>query len=407
MSSAMGERMNRWLPMLLAVSLLLFSSTNRAAPPDIPSRSIVLRVLPDRENRQVSNQEGSSQTFESGAGEPASKEPTRRPHKQQRVEPRPVPSHKPPTVNPRAPAVHVDDLAAGAPSLLPRSVDYRPAPSAEEIHSSTRQARVWPCQVTLIHDIEVPAPESGLLVQMEVRDEQVVERGQLLALIDSRQQCLQREASELERDAATTRAADEVEIRYAEASYDKSKAELDDALAINKRNDGAVTQSRLRELRLECERTRLQVEKSKLDLKVAGMTAAVHDAKVKIADEAIERRKIVAPIDGEVVAVKLQSDEWVNAGDSVYRIIRLDRLRVEGLVNVKDYNPSEIHDRPVTVEVELAHGQVAQFTGRVTHIDPIVKSQLFRVRAEVDNRQENGHWLLQSGRDATMIVHLP
>ena len=285
---------------------------------------------------------------------------------------------------------------------LPRSADSGRSAAAP----STRVARIWPCQVSLIHEVDIPAPETGLIVSMEVTSEQAVEQGQLLATIDSRQQELQRDASELERNAARTKAADDVEVRYAEASYEKASVELEDALAINKRNEGSVTQTRIRELRLEKERARLQIERSKLDLKVAGMTASVHDARLRLAEENVERRKIVAPFDGEVISVNAQPDEWVSAGDTVYRIIRLDRVRVEGLVSVKDFDPSEIHGRDVTVEVELARGKLAQFIGRVTHVNPIVKSNLYRVRAEVENRQQDGFWLLQSGRDATMLIHL-
>lgn len=267
-------------------------------------------------------------------------------------------------------------------------------------------ARVWPCQISLIDDVEIPAPESGILVSMEVREEQAVIEGQLLAVVDSRQQELQRHASEIERNAATAKASDDIEVRYAEAAYEKAAAELEDSLAINKRNEGSITQSRLRELRLERERARLQIERAKLDLKVAGMTAEVHEAKVKLTEESISRRRIVAPIDGEVIAVNQQPDEWVAAGDAVFRIVRLDRVRVEGLVNAKEYDPSEIAGRDVTVEVELARGRMVRFTGRVTHVNPMVKSNLYRVRAEVENRREDDAWLLQPGREAAMVIHL-
>jgi macrolide-specific efflux system membrane fusion protein len=290
-------------------------------------------------------------------------------------------------------------------SETPRGEARESAPR-EGNKAAPRDARIWPCQITLIDDVEVPAPESGILVAMEVREEQSVTRGQLLAVVDGRQQEMQRDASVIERNAAAAKASDDIEVRYAEAAYEKAAAELDDSLAINKRNEGSITQTRLRELRLERERARLQIERAKLDLKVAGMTAAVHDAKVKLAEESISRRQIQAPIDGEVIAVNLQPDEWVSAGDSVFRIVRLDRVRIEGLVNAKEYDPSEIANREVTVEVELARGRTVQFPGRVTNVNPIVKSNLYRVRAEVENRREDDFWLLQPGREAAMVVHL-
>ena len=33
--------------------------------------------------------------------------------------------------------------------------------------------------------------------------------------------------------------------------------------------------------------------------------------------------------------------EWVQQGDTVMRLVRVDLLRVEGYLNAKDYRPSE------------------------------------------------------------------
>ena len=55
----------------------------------------------------------------------------------------------------------------------------------------------------------------------------------------------------------------------------------------------------------------------------------------------------------------------------------------------------ELADGQVTVSVARQRGRTAQFTGKVVFVNPIIEANgNYRVWAEVDNRQENGHWLL-------------
>ena len=84
-----------------------------------------------------------------------------------------------------------------------------------------------------------------------------------------------------------------------------------------------------------------------------------------------------------------------------------DRLRVDGFVSGNDYAASEIANRPVTIEIELARGRKEAFQGRVVFVNPLVQAgNRFRVSAEVQNRQEEGQWLLNPRSTATMTIHL-
>ena len=66
--------------------------------------------------------------------------------------------------------------------------------------TSTGKATIEHCQIFLIQDVEVPAEQPGRLVRVDVREEDIVERGDLLAKIDDRQAQLQKTAAKLERD---------------------------------------------------------------------------------------------------------------------------------------------------------------------------------------------------------------
>ncbi|MEQ8788534.1 MAG: HlyD family efflux transporter periplasmic adaptor subunit [Pirellulaceae bacterium] len=268
-------------------------------------------------------------------------------------------------------------------------------------------AHIPHCLVSLIEDREVPAEESGRLLQVFVQEGEMVQRDALLAQIDDRQPQLDKFAAEMNRDAALARASDDIEVKYAEASFDVADAELVQKEQINANSPGSIPVTEIRRLRLTRRRAELQIEKSKLDLRVAKMTADVEQAAVTAADNNIQRRKIPSPIGGMVVEIKHHTGEWVNAGDTVARVVRIDQLRVEGFLSVKEFDPAEVDGKLVTVEVELARGRREQFHGRIVFVNPLVLSgDKYRVRAEVENRLERNHWLLQPGTAASMSIHL-
>jgi multidrug efflux pump subunit AcrA (membrane-fusion protein) len=97
----------------------------------------------------------------------------------------------------------------------------------------------------------------------------------------------------------------------------------------------------------------------------------------------------------------------VAAGEPVLQVIRVDRLRVEGFLNATEVGPEEVAGRPVTVEVQIAGGRTARFSGKVVFISPLVQAgDKYRVRAEVENRTENNTPVLRPGMTATMTIAL-
>ncbi len=287
-------------------------------------------------------------------------------------------------------------VALGGP--LPQQEYGTPTPAG--------MAKIQHCQVFLIQDVEVPAEQAGRLVRVDVRENDIVESGDLLAQIDDRQAQLQKTAAELERNAAQTRADDDIEVRFAIKSFELADAELTQDLDINRQSSGVIPMSEIRRKRLARHRAELQIDRSKLDLRVAQMTADVQQAAVLAAEDNILRRQINAPFKGVVIDVLKQEGEWVDIGEPVIRVIRMDRLRVDGFLDGKEFDPAELSDRQVTVMVQLAHGRTEQFTGKVTFISPLVQAgNHYRIRAEVENRQHKGHWMLSPGMNATMMVH--
>lgn len=257
----------------------------------------------------------------------------------------------------------------------------------------------------LLEDIQVPALEAGALTQIAVQEGALVKKGQPLATLDDREPLIKKRAAELERDALLAKASDDVEIRFAQASLAYSTAELNRLLAVERRSQSSVTIGEVEKARLAQQRDELQVEKARLDLKIAKMTADVHQAEVDAAELSVTRRQVLSPIDGEVVSLLHEAQEWVNAGEPVAQVVRMDRLRVEGFVSTAELSVSEIVGKDVLVELLLARGRTERFTGKVVYVSPIVTAGgKYRVRAEVENRLENRQWLLRAGMNASMTI---
>jgi multidrug efflux pump subunit AcrA (membrane-fusion protein) len=272
---------------------------------------------------------------------------------------------------------------------------------------TSRVAQIPQCLVSLVADVQVPAREAGALTSVAVAEGDYVKQGQLLAQIDDRQPKLDKLAAQLQRDAALTKAQDDIEVRYSEAAFAVAGAELERALSIERKSPGGITQQEIQKLQLAKRRDELQIEKSKLEMRVAKMNADVQQAAVASADDAVVRRQIVSPTDGVIVTLLHEKGEWVAAGESVVQVVRVDRLRVEGFLSAAEFGPEEIAGRPVAVEVQLAGGRSARFSGAVVFISPLVQAgNKYRVRAEVENRTENGHPLLRPGMSATMTIPL-
>jgi macrolide-specific efflux system membrane fusion protein len=273
------------------------------------------------------------------------------------------------------------------------------------VAAQPREVQVTHCLVSLVEDVQVPAREAGPLLSVSVVEGQHVSHGQLLAQIDDQQPKLDKLAAELERDAALAKAQDDIEVRYSEAAYAVAGAELERALAIERKSPGGVTQQEIQKLQLAKQRDQLQIERSKLEMRVAKMNADVHQAGVKSADNAVARRQIVSPLSGVVVTIFHEQGEWVAAGEPVLQVIRIDRLRVEGFLNATEIGAEEVANQPVVVEVQIAGGRTARFPGRVVYISPLVQAgDKYRVRAEVENRSESGTPILRPGMTATMTI---
>ena len=279
---------------------------------------------------------------------------------------------------------------------------------AEDGSSAPSPITLKHCLVTAIDDVQVSSLRAGLIVEVTAKEGAHVAAKDVVARIDDDEAKLQLRAAVAERDAAAARAKSNLEIRFAEATHSVAEAEHRIAISVNDKQPNAVSLVELERLRLTAEQATLKIELGKFEQNVRSTETGMTEAKADLAASDVERRRIRAPLEGEIAETYAQIGEWVEAGKPIFRIIRLDRLRVEGFVHVRDALPGEIVDRAVKVRVELARGERREFSGVIKFVSPIVQAGGdYRVWAEVDNRREQDQWLLRPGLEAEMTLGAP
>jgi multidrug efflux pump subunit AcrA (membrane-fusion protein) len=263
------------------------------------------------------------------------------------------------------------------------------------------------CILSLDEEVQVPAQEAGVLLKIPVHEGQQVARGDLLAQIDDILPKMQLNVAEFKLKAAQKEADDDVSIRFASASARVAEAEYLQAVEANQKVAGAYPQAEVRRLLLKHREMVLSIEKAQKDRAVAALQASVSEAEMQGAAANLERRRLSAPLDAVVIELSRHEGEWVQPGDPVMRLVRVDLLRVVGFLNAKNYQPSEFQGRPVQIEVALARGQRATFPGKIVFVSPLIQAgDEFQVRAEVENRKQNGAWVLSPGQSAEMKIEL-
>jgi len=258
--------------------------------------------------------------------------------------------------------------------------------------------------VKLVEQVDVPAREAGVLATVEVREGQMVDRGDPLAGIVDTEARIAAERAKIELEIARKALENDVSIRFAKKSVEVAKAELQRSLDSIEKYPKSISDSEMDRLRLVVERAALEVEQAEYDLAIAAFTRQVKENDLEAALEKVQRRKITAPIAGVVVDVHRHPGEWVEPGEAVVRILRIDRLRAEGFLEVGAFG-RELEGCGVRLKVDLPGKPGAEFPGKLVFLSPEIDpvNAQIRVWAEIENRG----LLLRPGMRARLIVEVP
>ena len=246
--------------------------------------------------------------------------------------------------------------------------------------------RVDKALLTLIEQAEVPAREAGVLQSVKVREGDFVREGQALAQIDDVEAQLDKRKAQIDLEIARERGRNDVKVRLFRKASEVAWAQFRRSEAANKQFGGVVSKTELEKERLEAEKADLEIEQADHELTLEEFNVQLKENAYATAVRSVERRAITAPLAGLVVQVNRRHGEWVEPGESVLRILRMDRLRVEGLVSA-DLIIGDLKGRPVVFSATLPGGALAEFHGKVVFVSPEINNVdgVTHVWAEVDN----------------------
>jgi biotin carboxyl carrier protein len=210
-----------------------------------------------------------------------------------------------------------------------------------------------PCVVQVIREIDVRARMDGAVKSVLKADGSHVEEGEVVVLLNDE---LARAQAEIARN-----------------NYELSTKEVE----------------------------RLRGNGDEAALRSATLTSQLKQAELHEMEAAVERMQISAPMKGVVDKLQCAPGDVVKAGDPICRIRDLEQLKVWGAVSSSVFSPKEVLNHEVKLEIDLPSREVAEFRGKITFAEPFSTKTI--AYATIENRLENGIWVLRPGLEGRMI----
>jgi multidrug efflux pump subunit AcrA (membrane-fusion protein) len=250
--------------------------------------------------------------------------------------------------------------------------------------------------------VEIPAESDGVLTEVSVTEGDIIEKGALIARINEAHASLKLAEAEIDVDIEQARVANDIDVRYAEKSMEVAKANLLRAESAVERSAGSVSAAEMDRLKLIVEQHKLALEQAGKNQSIAAMNLRLKQIIVDQRKKTMEQYTVYSPLSGMVVAAERSVGEWVNTSDTVARVVRIDKLRVEGFVTAEQAAPG-LAGRKVEFKIELPHLDGEQFLGTLTFVNPdaIPINGKLRVWAEIDNSSLK----LVPGLQGTLVIY--
>jgi multidrug resistance efflux pump len=257
--------------------------------------------------------------------------------------------------------------------------------------------------IKAIQALEVPALAAGPITEIFVKENELVELGQIMARLDNAEAMLRQAAAAHELDVANVQAREDVKVQTAEAAQLVAKSEVEDSERINQLSPGAVPGTELRRQVLTVQRAASQVKEEKANFESAEFTVGIREQQLGLASHQLGSHQVSAPWPGLVDKVIATKGEWMQEGAPVFTLVQMDRLRVEALVSTDTVAPYDLIDKRVEITIAMANGDEAKVNGKVNYASQVgVSDRDFRVWVEFDNEQ-----ILKTSDNKTFFKYRP
>ena len=215
----------------------------------------------------------------------------------------------------------------------------------------------------------MPAEYAGALIDVRIKEGQVVQAGDLIAQIrDSEPKLLLTKATFEERIAELS-GKNDVDIRFHRKSIEVAKADVQRSIQSNNRVSNSVPRAKVERQQLELDRTTLQLEQAERDFEIENLKTSLANNQVELAKVRLMKTQIRSPMAGLVVSLDRKRGEWIESSETLARIVRIDRLKVEGFVDAADAGNIKIGAN-AKVQFQQSWLKDNEFPGTVVFINP-------------------------------------
>ena len=242
---------------------------------------------------------------------------------------------------------------------------------------------------------DVAALREGVLAKMELHVGSTVERGGTIGILND-------DMARLSVKKAEVTAKGTAGINEAKAKRALALSIYKRALNLEKRTPGSNSKE-------EVEKAEADVEVSKALVQQAFEKQDVDKAELKIAEQALNEHRIVAPFPGVITEQKKHPGESVRANEPVVKMANLDRLRVhaflplEGAFRIKKNMIADVSPNIEHIDLPAEH---KRFRGKVTFVDPevqLIGEQTRRIFIDIENNADHE---LEAGMDVNVTIYL-
>jgi multidrug efflux pump subunit AcrA (membrane-fusion protein) len=255
--------------------------------------------------------------------------------------------------------------------------------------------------IKIVESVDVPIERGGVIYSIRAREGQLVKKGQVVGNIEDSAFKMRVEKARLELEVAKRRSKDKTLIEYAKKTAEVAQAELKRAENANQSVALAISDTEIDRLKLVVSKTQLEIDKAQIDYDVAKLTEKVRGVEIRENESELEKHVIKSPIDGLVVMVEKANGEWANPGDKLMRVVRINRLRIEGQIRV-DLAINNLENKEAVVQVELPNQKTVTKKGKVVFVSPEANpvSRKVAIWVEFDNSDSG----LRPGLQGTIII---
>ncbi len=295
----------------------------------------------------------------------------------------------------------VGSAPAAVPSLVPtypQSPTSLPAPTTPQGELIVERA-----SVDFVRMIDVAAQSDGIIMELYVDEGKHISEGDKLLELDSRIANAEVLVQSRELEQATLKANNEEQIKFAEAAFDVAKELANISDVLYKQNAENYSQNKTKQL--DKKKSEVQIKLAMIEHEIDKAAVEVSKAKLEAANVQIALRTITAPWNGFVSRVMKQRYSYVRAGEIVFSLIDLSKIRIKGPVRINGY-ANLILNAKARVVIEIAPGKSIELDAKVGNVSyETIEPNSYMVWVEIENqRLPDGQYQFRKGMAAKIYI---